>query len=347
MPKPIVTGLLSYGMSGRVFHAPFLTTNAGFILKAVVERHEKKAGLRYPDLRSYDSFEELLNDDEIELIVINTPNNTHFDFSVRALHAGKNVLIEKPAAVTSREVKSLFELGRTLHLKVMIFQNRRYISDYLSVKKVIESGRLGNLIEVHFRMDRYRMAIGNKQFKETKEIPGNGLLYDLGSHLVDGIISLFGKPLSYEKTTAAHRPGSQVDDYFNFHLKYPDQLNVYLTSGLLIAEPEHGFVVHGTLGSFLKMRTDVQEAQLTDGMLPVNAGFGLEPEGSEGKLVIMETNSQKTIEWLSAPKGAYHSLFDAVYQTICYQKLFPILEEQIIWQLEMLESFPAPANSPV
>jgi len=336
MPKPIITGLLSYGMSGRVFHAPFLTTNPGFILKAVVERHEKKAALRYPAVKSYDSFEELLNDDEIELIIINTPNNTHFDFSVRALHAGKNVLIEKPAAVTSREVKSLFELGRRLNLKVMVFQNRRYNSDFLSVKEVIKSGRLGDLIEVHFRMDRYRMAIGNKQFKETKETPGNGLLYDLGSHLVDGVISLFGKPLSYEKTTAVHRPGSQVDDYFNFHLKYPNQLNVYLTAGLLIAEPEHGFVVHGTLGSFLKMRTDVQEAQLTEGMLPVNDGFGLEPDGNEGKLVTMDTNGQKTTTWLSAPKGAYNSLFDTVYQTIRDQKSFPIREEQIIWQLEML-----------
>ncbi|MEN0055688.1 MAG: Gfo/Idh/MocA family oxidoreductase, partial [Mucilaginibacter sp.] len=198
---------MAYGMSGRIFHAPFLTTNPGFTFKAVVERHEKKAGKKYPDVISYNSIDELLNDSEIELIIVNTPNNTHFDYAVQALNAGKHVLIEKPAAVTSAEVKALFDLGRKLNLKVMIYQNRRYDSGFISVKEVVESGRLGELIEVHFRLDRYRMPIGPKVFKETKETPGNGLTYDLGAHLVDNAIYLFGKPLSYVKTTASHRPG--------------------------------------------------------------------------------------------------------------------------------------------
>lgn len=338
MSKPIITGLMSYGMSGRVFHAPFLATNPGFGLKAVVERHEKKAVLKYPGLISYNSIDELLSDDEIELIVINTPTNTHFDYAMQALHTGKNILIEKPAAVTSEEIRSLFQLSRQLNLKVMVFQNRRYNSDFISAKEVIESGRLGKLIEIHFRMDRYRMAIGNKQFKENKETPGNGLMYDFGPHLLDGIISILGKPLSYTKTTAAHRTGSEVDDYFHFHLKYPDQLNVFLTGGMLIAEPEYGFAVHGTSGSFLKMRTDVQEAQLSADLLPDSDGFGIEPDGSEGKLVIINENNEKTAEWIAAPKGRYNDLFNAVYQSIRHDMPFPVNEEQIIWQIEMLES---------
>lgn len=325
-------------MSGRVFHAPFLATNPGFHLKAVVERHEKKAALKYPGLKSYHSIDELLNDDEIELVVVNTPTNTHFDYAVQSLRAGKNVLIEKPAAVTSEEIRSLFELSHRLNLKVMVFQNRRYNSDFISAKEVIESGRLGKLIEIHFRMDRYRMAIGNKQFKESKDTPGNGLMYDFGPHLIDGVISILGKPLSYTKTTAAHRPGSEVDDYFHFHLKYPDQLNVFLTGGMLIAEPEYGFVIHGTSGSFLKMRTDVQEAQLSADLLPTEDGFGIESDGSEAKLVIIDGNNGKTVEWLQAPKGQYNDLFNAVYQAIRYDKPFPVNEEQIIWQIEMLES---------
>ena len=338
MSKPIITGLMSYGMSGRVFHAPFLATNTGFHLKAVVERHEKKAALKYPGLKSYNSIDELLNDDEIELIVVNTPTNTHFDYAVQALRAGKNVLIEKPAAVTSEEIKSLFELSHQLNLKVMVFQNRRYNSDFISAKEIIESGRLGKLIEIHFRMDRYRMAIGNKQFKESKDTPGNGLMYDFGPHLIDGIISILGKPLSYTKTTAAHRTGSEVDDYFHFHLKYPDQLNVFLTGGMLIAEPEYGFVIHGTSGSFLKMRTDVQESQLSADQLPTKDGFGIEPDGSEAKLVIIDENNGKTVEWLPAPKGQYNELFQAVYQAIRHDESFPVSEEQITWQIEMLES---------
>ena len=336
--KPIVTGLMAYGMSGRIFHAPFLTTNPGFTFKAVVERHEKKAGKVYPGVISYNTTDELLNDAEIELIIVNTPNNTHFDYAIQALNAGKHVLIEKPAAVTSAEVKTLFDLGKKLNLKVMIYQNRRYDSGFISVKKVIESGRLGELIEVHFRLDRYRMPIGAKVFKETKDTPGNGLTYDLGAHLVDNAISIFGKPLSYVKTTASHRPGSQVDDYFNIHLSYPNQLNVYLTSGLLIAEQLPGFVIHGTLGSFVKLRTDVQEAQLDAGMKPTDEGFGIEPEGSEGKLVLMGVDNQKTIEWIASDKGNYNGLFEAVYHTVRENALFPITEEQIAWQLELLES---------
>jgi scyllo-inositol 2-dehydrogenase (NADP+) len=336
--KPIVTGLMAYGMSGRIFHAPFLTTNPGFTFKAVVERHEKKAGKIYPDVISYNSVDELLNDAEIELIVVNTPNNTHFDYAMQALNAGKHVLIEKPAAVTSAEVKALFDLGRKLNLKVMIYQNRRYDSGFLSVKKVIESGRLGELIEVHFRLDRYRMPIGVKQFKETKGTPGNGLTYDLGAHLVDNAISIFGRPLSYIKTTATHRPGSQVDDYFHIHLTYPNQLHVYLTSGLLIAEALPGFVIHGTLGSFVKLRTDVQEAQLDTGMVPTDEGFGIEPLGSEGKLVLMGADNQKTVEWFPSDKGNYNGLFDAVYHTVRENALFPVTEEHIAWQLELLES---------
>ncbi|SDE17453.1 Predicted dehydrogenase [Mucilaginibacter pineti] len=336
--KPIVTGLMAYGMSGRVFHAPFLTTNPGFTFKAVVERHEKKAVKKYPDVISYNAIDELLADAEIELIVVNTPNNTHFDYAIQALNAGKHVLIEKPAAVTSAEVKALFDLSKKLGLKVMVYQNRRYDSGFISVKEVIESGRLGELIEVHFRLDRYRMPIGVKQFKETKGTPGNGLTYDLGAHLVDNAISVFGRPLSYIKTTATHRPGSQVDDYFNIHLTYPNQLHVYLTSGLLIAEALPGFVIHGTLGSFVKLRTDVQEAQLDAGMMPDDPEFGIEPAGSEGKLVLMGADNSKTVEWVPSDKGNYNGLFEAVYHTVRENALFPVTEEHIAWQIELLES---------
>jgi len=337
MSKPIVTGLLSYGMSGRIFHAPFLASHPGFEFKAVLERNNKSAAQRYPSLESYDSIGEMLQDASIELIVVNTPNYTHFDYAMQALHAGKHVLIEKPAAVTVKQVETLFGEGRKLGLQVMIFQNRRFNSDFLSAKEVIESGRLGNLIEVHFRIDRYRIAIGNKPFKEDKAFPGNGLLYDLGSHLLDGAISLFGKPTSYRKTTAVHRPGSVVDDYFHFHLSYPNQLNVYLSSGLLIAEPEYGFVVHGTSGSFLKMRTDLQESQITGGMLPNETDFGIEPEGAEGKLVIIDGQGQKSTTLLKSPRGDYQGIFEAVYQTIRNQAAFPVSEDEVLWQMEMLE----------
>ncbi|MDB5140838.1 MAG: yvaA [Mucilaginibacter sp.] len=334
---PIITGLMAYGMSGRIFHAPFLTTNPGFKFKAVVERHEKKAVARYPDLVSYSTIDELLNDDEIELVVVNTPNNTHFDFTIKALNAGKHVLLEKPAAATSAEVKIMFDLARKVNRHLLIYQNRRWDSGFLLVKDIIESGRLGKLIEVHFRFDRYKSALSPKVFKETAATPANGLVYDLGPHLIDNIICLFGKPLSFKKTTGIYREGSEVVDYFNYHLSYPNQLNVYLTSCLLIAEALPGFVVHGTLGSFIKDRNDVQELQLDAEMLPTEPGYGIEPEGTEGKLVIMDINNQKNIEWIKPPKGNYNGLFNDISHTIRNNALYPVTEEHVAWQLELLE----------
>ena len=338
MSAPIITGLMSYGMSGRIFHAPFLTTNPGFKFKALVERSAKKAQARYPDAISYDTIDELINDDEIELIVVNTPNYTHLDYTLKALAAGKHVLLEKPAAVTAAEVKIIFDAAREANRHVMLYQNRRYDSGFFSVKQIIESGRLGELIEVHFRYDRYKSSIGPKVFKESGAVPASGLVYDLGPHLIDNAIALFGRPLSYIKTTGIYREGSEVPDYFNYHLTYPNQLNVYLTSGMQIAEALPGFVVHGTLGSFVKEKCDPQENQLDAGMLPTDEGFGIEPDGSEGKLVSMGLDNKKTVEWIKAPKGYYNGIFDAVYQTIRNGALYPVTEEHVAWQLELLEA---------
>lgn len=337
MSKPIVTGILAYGMSGRIFHAPFLSTSPAFELKAVVERHEKKAVKKYPAIISYNSVDALINDPEIELVVVNTPNYLHFEHATQALRAGKHVLIEKPAAATSAEVKQLFDLGREVSRHVMVYQNRRYDSGFISVKKVIESGKLGELIEVHFRLDRYRATIGPKLFKEKADMPANGLVYDIGAHLVDNAISLFGKPLSFDKVTATHRAGSEVPDYFSFRLAYPHGLQVYLTSSLLTVEPTAGFIINGTVGSFIKNRTDVQEEQLDAGMLPTDPAYGIEPAGNEGKLVTMGADNQKTTEWVPSDKGCYELLFKAVQHTINNNALFPITEEQIAWQLELLE----------
>jgi scyllo-inositol 2-dehydrogenase (NADP+) len=338
MSTPIITGLMSYGMSGRIFHAPFLSTNPGFTFKAVVERHEKKAAKRYPDVISYHSIDELLSDPEIELIVVNTPNNTHFDFAMQALEAGKHVLLEKPAAATSAEVKIMFDKARQAGKHLMLYQNRRWDSGFLQVKEIVGSGRLGQLIEVHFRMDRFKRLLSPKMFKETAAIPANGLVYDLGAHLVDNAIALFGRPLSFTKTTGIYRPGSQVPDYFNYHLKYPNQLNVYLTSGLLMADVLPGFVLYGAEGSFVKERRDVQESQLDAGMMPTDKGYGIEPEGSDGQLVLMDLENKPHVEWLTPPNGDYTGLFNAVYHTIRTNALYPVTEEHVAWQLELLEA---------
>ncbi|MBW4891099.1 Gfo/Idh/MocA family oxidoreductase [Mucilaginibacter sp. HMF5004] len=337
MAKPIVTGIMSYGMSGRIFHAPFVSGHPGFELKAITERSKKTAAERYPDIISYNSNDELLADDEIELAIVNTPNNTHYELAKQALNAGKHVLIEKPAAANIAEVQELFDLGRKQNKQVFIYQNRRWDSDFLSIKQVIESGKLGQLSEVTFRFDRFKPLISPKVFKETAATPASGLVFDLGPHLLDQIISLFGKPQSFTKTTGKYRPGSEVDDYFFFHLKYPNQLNVFAASNLMAVQPLPSFVLQGTTGTYIKDRVDPQEIQLDKNMLPTDAQYGIESEGVEGKLFTMNADGTKNIESIPSLKGDYMGLFEAVYQSIRNGKLYPITEEHILIQMDLLQ----------
>lgn len=333
---PVVAGILSYGMSGRIFHAPFLESNTRFKFKAVVERSKKNAQQRYPHVISYDSVDELLADDEIELVVVNTPNQTHYDYAKKALLKGKHVLIEKPCAASSEEVKELFNLGKTQNRHVMVFQNRRWDSDFKLVKRVIESGALGEIIEFHVRFDRYRREKSPKLFKEIKQ-SASGLTYDLGPHLLDQVISLFGKPKDSIKITSIHRENSDVDDYFTYILTYNNGLTVFAHASLLVAQPLPAYVVHGTKGSFQKTRADVQEEQLDRGMWPTDESFGLEAVGQEGLLTVVNKNNQKQISYKEALKGNYKGLFNAVYEQLRKDKPYPVTSEQIIWQLELLE----------
>ncbi|MCD7973864.1 MAG: Gfo/Idh/MocA family oxidoreductase [Candidatus Azobacteroides sp.] len=251
MYQPIKTGLLAFGMSGRIFHAPFLNVHEGFELTAIVERTHKNASRFYPQIKSYSSVEEMLNDDVIELIVVNTPNFTHFEFARQGIQAGKHVLIEKPFAITSSQAEQLFTEGEKNNVCVLPYHNRRYDSDFISVKQIVESGILGKITEAHFRFDRYATAIGPKKGKETP-LPGSGFSYDLGSHLLDGLISLFGIPSAWTKSLGHFRENTQVDDYAHFHLSYPDEMQAFATASVLVPDPQPAFILHGTKGSFIK-----------------------------------------------------------------------------------------------
>jgi len=336
MEKPIKTGLLSFGMSGKIFHSPFQNAHDGFDLTAVVERSEKKAKNVYPYIKSYDCIDELLEDQNIELVVVNTPNTTHFEYAMKCLRAGKHVLMEKPFTVTSNEARQLFQEANRLRLKILPYQNRRYDSDCISVKNIIDSGKLGQLVEVHIRYDRFRNTISPKIFKEMP-IPGSGLMYDLGPHLLDQAISLFGRPLRWSKTLGLFRKNSQVDDYVHFHLEFPQGLNVFLTASLMVIDAQPGFVIHGTKGSFIKQRADSQEKQLLEGMSPKNPKFGIEEAGKEGILTTLAEDGSFFQEKIPSEKSSYLNLYDQVFQCIRKEKLFPVTEAQIIQQLEILE----------
>ena len=337
MNRKINTGLLAYGMSGKVFHAPFVSTHPGFHLQAVTERNQKQATNDYPTVVSYNSIDELIADDSIELVIINTPNYTHYDYAKQALKAGKHILVEKPFTATSAQAKELFELAKSVGKKALVYQNRRYDSGFNSVKNIIESGVLGKLVEVHFRYDRYRNEIGPKTFKE-EPIAASGLQYDLGPHLLDQTISLFGKPLSFHKVLSHNRANTKVDDYFAIQLSYPNELNVFLTASMLVADIPAAFVLNGMQGSFSKNHADVQEEQLLKGIKPTDAQYGLEHPNNEGKLTVVTSDGGRETSLVPSQKGDYSGLFEAVYQNIVNDVPYPITEADIIAQLEILES---------
>jgi len=333
---PIKTGILSFGMSGKVFHAPFLQAHPGFELTAVVERSEKKAAHFYPEIKSYDSVDALLADPEIELVVVTTPTPTHFEFALKALQAGKHVLQEKAFATTSELAFKLFKEARERKLHILPYQNRRFDADFLSTRQVLDTGQLGKMVEVHVRFDRFRPEIGPKVFKETL-VPGSGLMFDLGPHMLDQVLSTFGIPSSWTKTLGSNREKTLVDDYVHFHLEYPQGLQVFVTANLLVVDVQPAYVLHGSKGSYVKHRTDVQEKQLLAGMDPGNPLYGMEETGSEGLLSIASSDGAIHRSKLPLMKSSYMGLFDAVYRSIRLDEPYFVTEEQVLQQLRMLE----------
>ncbi len=338
MRQKIKVGLLAYGMSGKVFHAPFIAQSNGFDFVAVTERHTKKAAQDYQGVHSYDTVDELIADESIDLVIINTPNYTHYDYAEKCLLAGKHILVEKPFTATSAQAKALFALAKKVGRKALVYQNRRFDSGFKLTKEIVESGKLGKLTEVYFRFDRYRNEIGPKVFKEDNTFEASGLQYDLGPHLLDQAIALFGKPTSFYKVLANNRANSKVDDYFFIHLAYPNKLNVYVTATMLAAAIPPAFVVNGAMGAFVKNHGDVQEAQLLKGLRPNDDGYGVESPEDAATLTLVTTDGSRDVSVLKSPKGNYGELFEAVYQAIVFNQPFPVTEEDIIAQLEVLES---------
>jgi predicted dehydrogenase len=307
---PIQTALLSFGMSGRVFHAPFISANPHFNLCAVWERSKKTAGETYPAIRSYSTLKALLHDQAVELVVVNTPNITHYEYAREALMAGKHVIVEKPFTVTVEEGEELIALAAEKKLFLSVYQNRRYDSDFRTVRKVVKEGWLGSVVEAEFHYDRFKAELSPKVHKEIP-VTGTGGLYDLGAHLIDQALVLFGMPAALFADIDAFRPGSKVDDFFELILFYPDK-RIRLHSTYLARESAPEYIVHGTLGSFLKSKTDVQEEALIAGNPPTGPDWGIEPEEQSG-LLHTEKDGKVIRERVPSLRGNYADYYQEVY----------------------------------
>lgn len=311
--KPIKTGIASYGMSGLVFHAPLLHVNPGFEIIKIVERSNKGSKDRYPYVSTVRSFEELLRDEEIELIIVNTPDATHYEYSKMALEAGKHIVVEKPFVIKLQEADELVELAKRKGRLLSVFQNRRWDGDFLTSKKVVQEKLLGRLVSFESHFDRYRNFIQPNTWKEEPNA-GAEILYNLGAHMIDQVYDLFGMPNSVSADIGIQRSGGKVDDFYNVVLRYAS-LHVSLKSSYMVREEGPRYILHGTEGSFLKWGLDPQEDALKSGRYPDEPSWGQEPKKLWGKLNT-EINGLHYTGRLETISGNYQSFYNNIYEAI-------------------------------
>ncbi len=307
----IGVGLASYGMSGQVFHAPLLYVHPGFDIISILERNRNLSRERHPEARIIRNYNELLKDDSIELVVVNTPDRFHYRMAREALEAGKHVILEKPFVLDSREGDELIGIANDRKRLLSVFQNRRWDGDFLTVREILEKGLLGRLVEYEAHFDRYRNFIMENTWKEDPE-SGTGTLYNLGSHLIDQALVLFGKPLHVTADIRIQRTGGLVDDAFTLWLGYRD-VKVTVKASYLVREPGPRYLLHGTEGSFLKHGLDPQEEALKRGDLPGSPGWGTEPEPEWGKLNTEIGGHDGPYQTLP---GNYLAYYENIYQAL-------------------------------
>ena len=263
-------GIVGYGLAGAVFHAPLIRAAEGLELAGVSTSRRENAP---PDVPAY-AHEELIRRPDIDLVIIASPNQSHFPLAEAALLAGKHVVVEKPFTVTIAEADALIALADRQQRVLTVFHNRRWDGDFMTVWALMESGRLGNVMLFEARWDRFRPDIAQR----WRERPGGGagLLFDLGPHLIDQALLLFGRPDAVAADLASQRERAEVDDYFELTLHY-GRMRAILASSRLIAEPRPRFALHGDGGSFVKHGLDTQEEALRGGAGPHDPGFGADP----------------------------------------------------------------------
>jgi len=333
--NPIKTALLSYGMSGEIFHAPLLAVNPGFTLTSIVQRNSEKAKQRYPYVKIAKQVDEVMNDGAIELIVINTPNESHYPYATQALEAGKHVIVEKPFTVTTPEADNLIALAKKKNKILTVFQNRRWDGDFMTVKKVVENKWVGKIAEFELHYDRYRNYIEANTWKEEQG-PGSGILYNLGSHMLDQVLALFGLPLEVDARVGIQRPNGKVEDFYDIRMQYND-FHAIVKSSYLVREPTPRYILHGTEGSFIKYGIDPQEQALKDGKVPGTAGWGADAKELWGK--INTTTGGLHIEGhVETIAGDYTQFYKNIFESIRNGKPLAVKPEESKDGIRLIEA---------
>ena len=331
----ISTAVISYGISARTFHLPFLQTHGGYSIDMILERNGNSCLAKYPHAKLVKTLDEVLADPGIELVVICSPNTTHFPYAKAALLAGKHVVVEKPFTNTSEEAMELMQLSKETGKICSVYQNRRYVGHFLTMKKIIEEGMIGEPREFFAHYDRYRPDPRTYGLWREEALPGSGIFYDLGPHLIDQSLVLFGKPDAILADIRCMKPYSKVDDYFDVKLFYKN-LIVTLHASMLVREMGPRYMIHGTKGSFVKYGDDPQEELLKAGQLPVGKEWGKEVPSLYG-LLHTEMEGKIIREPYPTLQGSYASYYANLYKSIKKGASLQETPEDGYWVIRLIE----------
>ncbi|MEM6159405.1 oxidoreductase [Erwinia sp. P6884] len=331
MSDKIRTGLIGYGFASKTFHAPLIAGTAGLELAAVSSSDAAKVQADWPSLQVVSDPQALLDDPSIQLIVIPTPNDTHFPLAKAALNAGKHVVVDKPFTVTLSQAHELDALAKQKGLLLSVFHNRRWDSDFLTLKALLKEGTLGEVRYFESHFDRFRPEVRNR-WREQKGA-GSGIWYDLGPHLVDQALQLFGSPVAINVDLAELRTGAQTTDYFHAVLTYP-QRRVVLHGSMLVAAESARYQVHGTRGSYVKYGLDPQEDNLKSGARPPQEDWGYDMR--DGVLTLADGDMMAEETLLTIP-GNYPAYYAAIRDAISGDGANPVSAEEAIQVMELIE----------
>jgi scyllo-inositol 2-dehydrogenase (NADP+) len=316
----IRVGLIGYGLAGSTFHAPVISAVPELTIATVVTSRAADVARELPAARVAATAQAVFADPTIELVVIATPNPTHAELAREALQAGKHVVIDKPMTTTRAEADGLIALAAERGRLLSVYHNRRWDNDFLTVRALIEAGRLGHVYAYETHFDRFRPAI--KPGWREDPAPGSGILFDLGSHLIDGALTLFGLPQTVTADVFAQRPAARVDDYFHIVLGY-GECRAIVHAATLVREPGPRFAVHGDGGSFLKYGIDPQEAALKAGE-PIGApGWGRDDPSAYGSYV----DAAGKLETIETRSGNYRTFYDEMAAAVAGEAPVPVSAE--------------------
>ncbi|MBD8165824.1 oxidoreductase [Erwinia persicina] len=331
MSDKIRVGLVGYGFASKTFHAPLIAGTSEMVLSAISSSDAGKVHADWPSVQVVSDPQALFDDPTLQLIVIPTPNDTHFPLARAALMAGKHVVVDKPFTVTLSQARELDALAKAKGLLLSVFHNRRWDSDFLTVKSLLAEGTLGEVRYFESHFDRFRPQV--QQRWREQQGPGSGIWYDLGPHVIDQALQLFGSPVAINLDTADLRPGAVTTDYFHATLIYP-QRRVVLHGSMLVAAESARYQIHGTRGSFVKYGLDPQEDRLKSGARPPQEDWGYDMR--DGVLTLAEGDGMVENTLLTIP-GNYPAYYAAIRDAVNGVGENPVKAEEAIQVMELIE----------